>query len=414
MKNLVSIFCALIAFCANAQEDSLRVLFIGNSYVYSNNLPTVLANCASSTGRYVESASSTPGGHTLQQHVSNATTRNLIMQGNWDFVVLQEQSQIPSFPDGQVALDCFPYAAMLNDTILKYNPCAETVFYMTWGRQNGDSQNCAGWPPVCTYEGMDDLLRERYMTMAFDNEAIVSPAGAAWREWRTQYPDVNLYSGDGSHPSVTGTYLIACTFYAALFRDNPENITNLGGIDEATANNIQTLVKQVVYDNLSQWYVGNYDVQASFTAQADASGLISIANTSSNTETQQWYVNGQAVEGELTSYQATSSGTYTIALSAWNACGQTDSLAMDVQVTIDNAGVGKTADSTTRFFFNEGWNISSQEVIQELKLYNVQGQLVWQMSPKSKYCQIPPHVNTKGSIVHVFTAKGTAQKVLGQ
>ena len=49
---------------------------------------------------------------------------------------------------------------------------------MTWGRENGDQSNCQSWPPVCTYEGMDDLLRERYMIMANDNNALVAPVGA--------------------------------------------------------------------------------------------------------------------------------------------------------------------------------------------------------------------------------------------
>ena len=56
---------------------------------------------------------------------------NGIKQGSWDFVIIQEQSQKPSFPDAQVASDVFPYAQQLNDTIEKYNPCGETAFFMT-------------------------------------------------------------------------------------------------------------------------------------------------------------------------------------------------------------------------------------------------------------------------------------------
>ena len=59
------------------------------------------------------------------------------MDGNWDFVVLQEQSQYPSFPLWQVEQEVFPYANQLNELIHEYNECGNTVFFMTWGRKMG-------------------------------------------------------------------------------------------------------------------------------------------------------------------------------------------------------------------------------------------------------------------------------------
>lgn len=159
-------------------QDSKNVLFLGNSYTTSNNLPNLIQQVATSIGDTFTYDTSTPGGYTLQGHATNTTSLDKIRAGNWDYVVLQEQSQRPSFPDAQVANEVYPYAQRLNDSIVKYNPCAETTFYMTWGRENGDTANCGGWPPVCTYEGMDDLLRQRYQIMANDNDAITSPVGA--------------------------------------------------------------------------------------------------------------------------------------------------------------------------------------------------------------------------------------------
>jgi hypothetical protein len=60
----------------------------------------------------------TPGGYTFQGHSTNATSLSKIMMGDWDYVVLQEQSQMPSFPDQQVASEVFPYAQKL-DSIVK-------------------------------------------------------------------------------------------------------------------------------------------------------------------------------------------------------------------------------------------------------------------------------------------------------
>jgi hypothetical protein len=251
----------LLALVGQAQvSDSIKVLFLGNSYTYVNTLPTMVAECAASDEKEIIQSSNTPGGYTFQGHLSNATSQNLIQQGDWDFVVLQEQSQIPSFPLDQVETECFPYAAQLNDTILHYNPCAETVFYMTWGRQNGDSQNCAGWPPVCTYEGMDDLLNERYRMMAEDNQAILSPVGAVWRYLRTNNPEINLYNADGSHPSLEGTYAAAISFYTVLFREDPTALTYNSTVDPTIAAIIRAAAKAVVFDDLlEEWHVGEYD-----------------------------------------------------------------------------------------------------------------------------------------------------------
>jgi hypothetical protein len=49
--------------------------------------------------------------------------------------------------------------------------CTETVFYMTWGHQNGDPPNCAAYPQICTYSGMQDRLTQSYIEMGQINSA---------------------------------------------------------------------------------------------------------------------------------------------------------------------------------------------------------------------------------------------------
>jgi len=245
----------------NAQTDSLNVLFIGNSYTFYNNLPTIISSIANSMGDFLNTEESLVGGSTLQNHANNNNTTNLIMMGDWDYVVLQEQSQYPSFPLWQVEQDVFPYASQLNDLIHQYNECGNTVFFMTWGRENGDQSNCQNWPPVCTYEGMDDLLRERYMTMANNNNALVSPVGAVWRFIRESGYNIDLYSTDESHPSLLGSYVAGICFYTTLFQKNPLDIpwnSDLG-ISESNAQLIKETVKQVVYDSLEEWYIESND-----------------------------------------------------------------------------------------------------------------------------------------------------------
>ena len=160
-KSLLFAFSiALGAFHCQGQE-AVNVLFVGNSYTEVNNLPLMVQQVAQSMGETLVFQSNTPGGCTFRQHCSNSSME-LIRQGGWDFVVLQEQSQYPSFPQGQVEAEVFPFAQRLVDSVYRHSPCAEPVFYMTWGRKYGDAGNAPYFPVLGTYEGMDSMLCLRY------------------------------------------------------------------------------------------------------------------------------------------------------------------------------------------------------------------------------------------------------------
>ena len=226
-----------------------QVLFIGNSYTYMNGLPELINQIAISKGNSLIYESHTPGGSTLMQHASNSNVQSLLYATEWDYVILQEQSQNPSFPPSQVASQVYPYAESLCEDIREANPCTEPIFFMTWGRENGDSQNCASYPPICTYEGMQDRLTESYTEMAQNNESLLAPIGIAWKDIREQHPEINLYSSDGSHPSIQGSYLAACIFYAVLFDDSATNNYTPTNLNINEAQLIQTFANNTVNDN---------------------------------------------------------------------------------------------------------------------------------------------------------------------
>ena len=233
-------------------QTTKNVLFVGNSYTNTNNLPQTVARVAASMGDEVTFSMNTPGGCTFQQHCTNESMQ-LIRQGGWDVVVLQEQSQYPSFTDGEVAAGVFPYAQRLVDSVYAHGWCTEPMFYMTWGRRDGDSYNAQFFPPLATYWGMDSLLYERYMQMGAMNDASVCPVGRVWRYLRSHHPDITLYQSDGSHPSTAGTYAAACAFYTMLFGRNPEEITFESGLTHEDALRIRQAARRVVYDSLPTW-----------------------------------------------------------------------------------------------------------------------------------------------------------------
>lgn len=357
------------------QSDTVRVLFIGNSYTSVNNLPNEFVLCANSAGFNVSAASSAPGGYTFQQHLSNASTQGLIQQGNWDFTILQEQSQIPSFPLSQVEVECFPFAASLNDSIEKYSPCGETVFYQTWGRENGDSQNCASWPPICTYEGMDSLLRMRYQTMADTNQAIVSPVGAVRRYLREHFPDLVLYAADGSHPSPLGTYAAACTFTTAMFRISPDLITYTNTFSDAEISAVKEAINNILFNDFLNWNIGDYDVDVQFSYTLE-NGVLTTNAICENCDSLVWNFGNGDISSELnTIYEYPTPGIYSLLLTGYH-CDQMDSqyaeLIVENTITVDEL----QSTPWSAFVLNNNIYFSQNSVLSDIIIFDSMGNKV--------------------------------------
>ncbi len=257
MKLFLLSSCLFLSSLTFGQKKTKRVLFLGNSFTYVNDLPGMIAEIAKSTGDSLSYDSNLPGGHSIGNHSLNTVSIGKIMLGNWDFVVLQGQSYELATETPEVYP--FPYARKLDSLINVYNDCAETVFYMTWGLKNGDPSSCATVPFLCTYEKMDSIIHSNYRRMTDSNDAIVSAVGAVWRSIRKTNPLIELYQSDESHPSLAGTYAAACCFYASLYRKNPALITYNPGIPPADAAIIRNAAKLVVYDSLLHWHIGAYD-----------------------------------------------------------------------------------------------------------------------------------------------------------
>lgn len=356
-------FSILLLFSSSifTQQQAKRILFLGNSYTSVNNLPQMLQTLALTVGETLDYEANTPGGHTLNGHAINSTSLGKINQGNWDFVVLQDQSQYPAFPQAQVEVYVYPYARFLDSVINAENPCAETVFYMTWGRKNGDVSNCSNFPPLCTYEGMDSLLNLRYRTMANDNDAILSPVGAVWHALRTNHPTIELYAADESHPSVAGTYAAACSFFTTLFRKDPSLLTFDAGLSASDAATIRATVKAVVFDQLLEWNIGKFDVNALFSIAAINQLSMTFSNDSENADSYFWdFGDGTTSTEENPTHLFPASGPYVVQLTA-ESCGKTSVYSQNIGVV--TAGVfEKSKDAFWQVYPNPTTDILTLEL----------------------------------------------------
>lgn len=214
-----------------------RVLFVGNSYTaYNGGIDVLLTNLVESThpGLSLTAQRQAPGGSSFESHWNNLTTRQLITFGSWDIVVLQEQSTRP-ISDPELM---YEYGTLLDSIII--GSSAQTVFFMTWAR-SFDPEMIEG-------------LSEAYSYLGILLEAAVAPVGLAWAEIVENNPDINLYTGDGSHPNSYGTYLTGCVFYSLIYQRSPEGLEYSNNVEMTAAE--QSLLQRTAWeivDDYVEW-----------------------------------------------------------------------------------------------------------------------------------------------------------------
>ena len=220
-------------------SEGPQVLFIGNSYTDSNGFPEMFANLARSGGHDVEVGLLARGGWTLEKHAQAAETAEIIQQRAWDYVVLQEQSIIPS---NTVVREqsMYPAVRILNNEI--ENIGASAILFITWGRRDGLSQ--LGYS---SFSEMQNGLSRGYLNIAIELNILVSPVGLAWKNALKIDPQLALWQDDGSHPSVLGSYLAACVFYAVIFNESPEGLPFMAGLPEDIGRLLQAIAAETVF-----------------------------------------------------------------------------------------------------------------------------------------------------------------------
>ncbi len=209
MKHLFKLFLLTI-FITNsvktfAQKDTLRVLFVGNSYTYYSEMPKIVSVLSKSTSTYIETVMSTAGGLRLKYHFNQERglkTKELIKNGNFDIVVLQEQSM------GTITSkkEFFEYAKKLSEYIKKHN--AKPYFFVTWARKNTP--------------GIQKIITKAYKKAAKENNGVAVLVGEAWKKAKKRQRTLNLFDPDGSHPNAIGSFLSACVFVKTITGEVPK------------------------------------------------------------------------------------------------------------------------------------------------------------------------------------------------
>ncbi len=419
LRKKCCVFLAVMLFAvATLHAQSERwVLFVGNSYTGVNDLPGMVSDIASSMGERLAYQSNTPGGCTFSQHCQNQSM-TLIRRGGWDAVILQEQSQYPAFPDAQVRNEVFPYAQQLVDSIYAASPCAEPMFYMTWGRKYGDEVNGAIFPPIGSYEGMDSLLALRYRMMADQNDASLCPVGRVWHYLRDGHPEIELYQSDNSHPSTAGTYAAACSFYTMLFGRNPEDIAFDATLEPATAAAIRAAVRAVVFDSLQQWQRPQPHAEIVCNDTIDYLGAyFTLSTTHADSVNVDWGDGSDTAFAAPTQcllrHRYAHEGEYEIRVRALRHCLATEcSLAYTARQEPDvPEGIAAPEGATVTVTPNpaKDWvRIGADKQINTVELLDLQGHFIRSYHPRSCETNLDlPHLAAGGYLLRVRTSAGS-------
>ena len=208
-KTLVGALATLAALGAGspgAAAEPLRVLFIGNSLTFYNDLPTMVERMAAAAGveRPLAAERIVRGGETFERHVARTDAGaplKVLKERGWDWVVLQENGRFAASGDAST----LPSARRLVKAAREAG--AEPIFYMTWAYR--DRPETLG------------KVHRTYFLLASELEAPVAPVGEAWRLARERFPRIELFDPDGVHPSAEGTYLAACLIFSELYGRSP-------------------------------------------------------------------------------------------------------------------------------------------------------------------------------------------------
>ena len=179
-------------------QKKLKILFIGNSHTYFNDMPEMVAEQFRKEQYDCEVTMIAHGGWFLEQHANEPDVRFNILYGHYDYVVLQEHAH-PFGPEEKF----YGAVRQLNQWILEAG--SKGVIYMTWAKK-------------------DEEFNQERMTLAHEQIAdelgmLLAPVGKYWWEYLRSYPDIEMYYKDGQHASPDGSRFAAKYIWNAIETD---------------------------------------------------------------------------------------------------------------------------------------------------------------------------------------------------
>lgn len=195
-------------------KDTLKILCLGNSFTYYNSCPGLLKEIAWNEGHYIDIYAGLKGSRTMAHHLELEMNEELIALGGYDYVFLQDQSQIPA----KVGKDRKGNKQQIQDMaavaakVRSRSPECKAVVEWTWAYSSREFGGFGSYDAFSRYGRKGSYI----MAKAVGN-AVVSPIEKAFRMVREERPDISLYHTDELHQSLCGSYLKSCVNYLLIY-----------------------------------------------------------------------------------------------------------------------------------------------------------------------------------------------------
>ena len=178
----------------------MRVLFIGNSHTYFNDMPATFASLWTKTcGETPDVTMLAYSSRSLEWHETEYfAVRFNLMYGHYDYCIIQQQAHpFPGMEETESHMQL----------ILRLCRQAGTVPLLveTWAEQASPEHQKA--------------MADAYRALSAKYGVPLVPVGSAWEELLHTHPEIPLFWKDGEHASPYGDYLIAAALCAVITGD---------------------------------------------------------------------------------------------------------------------------------------------------------------------------------------------------
>ncbi len=367
MKIKILAFLFISLFKYSILFGQTKVLFLGNSFTYTYDIPGIFQAMATAAGESVFVDERTQAGMAVADeqiigHINDALSQSKISSQQWDYIVVQDNQGNYVNSVGVIPANAGNANVTLYNQIKANYPCTRIIYFAGWGPEGG----------VFTGDNTQACINRIYGNMNYLNNnignEIVSPIGKAWNTSLSQMPGVDLYYSDNVHPSLEGSYLAAATLFVTIFKRDPSNINYTGGVNSTVAANMRS----IAYTTVTNPTIFTETNLSSYTPAISVNGnQLSVANTYSS---YQWLQSGNAISGATSSsYTATSNGLYQVEVNNSNGCPMR-SLEENITITgIDNFST--KANDIALYLKNKSLYINTNNT-SRLLIYNVNGQIL--------------------------------------
>lgn len=315
MKKSLLILTITICFLGYSQAPK-KILFIGNSITYFNDMPVLFKNIANNKGKNVETQMYAPGGTGFVNHHIDNNVYNLFQNNVWDMVVLQPGSGESAGVTSPVNTT-IERGKQLQDSIKKYSPCAKIFLYeIPYGVPSETTYN--------TYFQYQTKIKDSLTKMADNMHIPLVAAGECARLHYSSQQDLLLHSSyNDIHPNLNGSYLTACAMFCTLFQEPVTGTTSYGGVNQVTAEYFHGIADNIILNNKPQWRINTYNLHSEFSLLLNES-LVSLTNQSTNYTSLLWdFGDGTTSTDVNPQHNYNSTGTKTITLTVTkNGCSE--------------------------------------------------------------------------------------------